>query len=105
MTKPLSLYDFKNWLSEQGDISNFFSIDRRSEQEPHPYAKHIGKEVMPKVSERKIIQRIETEEEVEVIVEEFMEEGGTIIDFVEKNVLVEVGSGTFLIPRFCVEIK
>jgi len=107
MNKPLSLYEFKDWLAKQPDMEAFFEIGTRNEQaEPDKkYERYIGREVMPKVSQQKLLQRIETEEDVNDIIDEFMESGGTVADVEGKNVLVETESGMFSIPRFCVTLK
>jgi transcription antitermination factor NusG len=97
----LSLHDFKNWLAGQKDLSDFFNIGLDKED---PYERFIGKEVQPKVSEQKILERIETEDDPEIIVSEFMDTGGTILTVDGKKVQIEVDSGTFFLPRFCVRV-
>jgi len=99
--RPLSIKDFKNWLSEQQGVSEFFNI-----KEPeNPLEKYIGKEVRPKVSESKLLQRIETDDDPETLVQEFVTDGGTVLSVEGKRVNVEVESGEFSIPRFCVRIR
>lgn len=100
--RPLSLKDFKNWLAEDKDLTDFFNIGREPED---PYERFIGKAVRPKVSEKKLLERIETEDDAESLVVEFVEEGGTILAVEEKRVHIEVESGSFYIPRFCVKIQ
>lgn len=100
--KHLSLHDFKKWFVEQKDMSDFFSIglDRES-----PYEEYIGKEVRPKVSDTKLLERIETEDDAEVLVDEFIENGGSVLSIEDKKIQIEVESGSFYIPRFCVRIR
>src|SRR5688572_18497240 len=99
--RPLSLRDFKNWIAEQKDLSEFFNIGREIED---PNEKYVGKAVRPKVGEQKMLERIETEDDPESVVREFAEEGGTILAVDGKRVQIEVESGTFFLPRFCVKI-
>jgi hypothetical protein len=101
-TNRLSLHEFKKWFSEQKDMSNFFNIGLDRED---PNDKFIGKEVKSKVSDQKLLERIETEDDPDILVAEFLETGGTILAVEEKKVHVEVESGTFFIPRFCVKVK
>ncbi len=102
MNKPLSISDFKNWLSEQQGMSEFFNIGKGSED---PDEQYIGHEVRSKVSEQKLLEKIETDEDAEQLVQEFLTEGGTVLAIEGKRVTVEVESGEFVIPRFCVKIK
>lgn len=99
--KPLSQHDFKNWLSSQNDLKEFINISRDIED---PNEKFIGVAVKSKVGEQKLLSKIETEEDPEILVNEFIEEGGTILSVDDKKVQVEVDSGVFYIPRFCVKI-
>lgn len=99
--RPISLQDFKHWLSDQKDVSEFFVGNEMSSD---PYEKYIGKAVGPKVSKNKIQERMETSDDPEQLLEEFFEEGGTILGVEGKNVSIEVESGEFSVPRFCVKI-
>lgn len=101
----LSLQDFKNWISEQKDLSSFFNIGLDKDQEKDSrYEKYVGKTIGSKVGKSKLLERIESDGDCEALVDEFLEEGGTILSVNEKKVLVEVESGEFHIPRFCVKI-
>lgn len=99
--RRLSLQDFKDWMSEQKDLSNFFNIGIDPES---PYDKYIGKSIQSKVSKNKLMERIETDGDAETLVDEFLEEGGVLLSVEEKKVLVETESGEFYLPRFCVKI-
>lgn len=99
--RRLSVHDFKNWLSGQKDLSEFFNIGLDKDD---PNEKFIGKAARPKVSEQKLLERIETEDDPESIVMEFVENGGTVLTVEGKKVQIEVESGTFYIPRFCIKI-
>lgn len=103
MTKrPLSVSDFKKWISEQKDLSDFFNIGLDKED---PKEKYIGNGVRSKVGEKKLLERIETEDDHETVVREFLEDGGTLLSIEPKKVQIEVESGTFYIPRFCVKVQ
>lgn len=101
--KPLSLKEFKHWLSEHQDgLSEFFNINREQTDEEDEF---VGKEVRSKVGETKLLERISTEDDPVQLVQEFLESGGTILAVEGKKVSIEVESGEFTIPRFCVRIK
>ena len=101
--KQISLEDFKNWLYEQKDINKFMSLDKSSSYDD-PNEEFIGKECKTKVSEKKILEKIETEEDKELLARDFIEEGGFIISTEGKKLQIEVDSGVFKIPKFCVKI-
>lgn len=105
--KPsFSLFEFKNWLSTQGDLSDFFNISSENSADEQPNDRFIGHSVIVKVSERKLLEKIETEEgDVNDLVQDLVENGGVIIGSDGKNLLIEVESGSFYLPRFCVRIK
>lgn len=100
--KRLSLQDFKNWISEQKDLSNFFNLGVEKED---PTDKYIGKSVCTKVGKQKLMEKIETDLDAEQLVDEFIEEGGTILAIEDRRVQIEVDSGEFYVPRFCVKLR
>ena len=100
--KPLSLKDFKNWFSEQKDMSEFFNICKEPED---PDARFIGKKARPKVSEGKLMDKIVTDDYPEELVLEFMSDGGKILAIEGKMVYIETDSGQFQLPRFCIRVK
>lgn len=100
--KPMSLQGFENWFSEQKDMKDFFNVNRNVED---PNEKYIGNHCRSKVSEQKLLQKIETEDEAEVLVNEFLEEGGTVLIIEGKRIQIEVESGTFSVPLFCVKVR
>lgn len=103
--KPLSLPDFKNWLSSHQDmkaLSEFFSISR---DEIDPNEKYVGCPARAKVSEQKLLERVETDDDAEALINEFVENGGTVVGVDGKMFEIEVESGTFSIPRFCLKLK
>ncbi len=102
--KYLNLHDFKNWLVEQKDLSDFFNVGLDKED---PNETYIGNEVRTKVGEEKLLDRIEADEnlDVELLVREFIEDGGTVLSIEDKMIQIEVESGSFYVPRFCVKIR
>jgi hypothetical protein len=91
MSRPnFSLDDFKKWMKDHGD----FSLDhfkRRSIE---------GTLVESKISSRKLAEKIIVEEgELHEIVVDFKENGGTVMEVNDRNLLVKVELGLFYIPR------
>jgi hypothetical protein len=101
LNKRISLQDFKNWIAEQKDLSSFFNLGIDQES---PYDKYVGKSVRTKVGKNKLMEKVHTDSDAETLIDEFMEEGGTIITVEEKRIQIEVESGEFSLPRFCVKI-
>jgi len=99
--KRISLQDFKNWITEQKDLSSFFTLGIEQE---NPYDKYVGKSVRTKVSKNKLMEKVDSESDAESLIDEFIEEGGTILTVEEKRIQIEVESGEFYLPRFCVKI-
>lgn len=102
--KPMSLNDFKDWLENQQDLGGIFNLNRNKIVEDEN-DKFIGKHCKSKVSERKLLEKMETDDVVEELVEEFLTNGGTILATDGKQLHIEVDSGEFYLPRFCVKIK
>ena len=102
MTKQRSINDFKNWLSEQNGMSEFFNINKNLEDSNEKY---IGQPVRAKVSEGKLLERAKTNQDVVQIVQEFVEDGGVVLSVEGKKVNIQVESGELALPRFCVKIK
>ena len=98
MSRHFSVQDFKEWISEQEDVSDFFEID-------HTEDKFSGKSVKSKVGKNKLLERIEADKDHELLVEEFLKQGGTVIVVEDKRVQIETDSGEFYLPRFCVKIR
>lgn len=98
--KIINFKEFKNWINEQ-DLGNYFNIGLDKED---PDEKYVGTVAQSKVSEKKLLERVETDEDPVTIIREFLEEGATIIAIEPKKITLEVESGTFTIPRFCVSM-
>jgi hypothetical protein len=99
--RPLSLSDFKDWMSNQNGMSEFFNIKEQEDASQ----KYVGNRVRPKVSESKLIEKIETDDDPYGVVREFIDCGGSVLAIEGKLVHIEVDSGEFSLPRFCVKIK
>jgi hypothetical protein len=83
-----SLNDFKKWMANQKPV-------------PRKKTDLIGIKVESKLSPKRLIKKIDTEDgNIRHLAREFYHYGGTIIDVDRDNILVEVDSGTFHIPRF-----
>ena len=98
MDEPASLKDFKDWF-EKKDLSEFL-VGRHN-----PNSKYIGKLATAKVSEKKLMEKIETESDAAQLVSEFVYHGGKVLAFEGLQAQIETPSGKFSIPRFCIKIK
>ena len=99
-----SLHEFKNWLSKQSDMNEFFDLSSRTSGS-RPGDEMIGCEVYAKVSMKKLMERCEPEGgDAEALIEDLVENGGMVLAVEGKNLLVEVETGSFYIPRFCVRL-
>ena len=89
-----SLQDFKQWMSHQKDQPTKSSHHERL----------VGLRVESKVSAKRLLHKICAEEgEVEELAKEFKRDGGVILEVDDNhNLLIEVDSGSFTIPRFFV---
>jgi hypothetical protein len=104
--KPsFSLNEFRSWLSEQKDLTDFFDISNRVGAD-RPGDDMVGCEVYTKVSNKKLLERIQSEgADPELLIEDLVENGGMILAVDGKDLLIEVETGSFYLPRFCVKIK
>jgi hypothetical protein len=91
MSRPsFSLDDFKKWMKNHGDFS-INKLERRSVE---------GTFVEAKISARKLAEKIIVEEgELEQIVIDFQENGGTVMEVNDRNLLIKVDTGLFYIAR------
>jgi hypothetical protein len=98
MGRNFSLDGFKKFISEQDEtLSNFFDVKEEENS-------LVGKQVFSKVSSKKLLEKIDAEQgKPETLVNDFIENGGTINDTKDKTLLIEVNSGVFYIPRFFVK--
>jgi len=109
MRRPnFSMNEFKDWLSKQEDMKKFFDLNEEEEvRVAKPKNKFLGKEVVAKMSRNKLEETIEPQEadaDIDQLLDELMETGGVITGINGRNLVIEVESGTFQMPRFCVKI-
>jgi len=91
-----SLDDFKKWMEGQDAESNEVSAEQGM----------IGSEVQSKINLKKLLSKINVEDgNEEELSQEFSEHGGTVVDCVNKNFLIEVKSGNFYLNSRYVELK
>lgn len=103
--QKFSIDNFKNWLSKQDGMDNFFSLSESDEVQEDPRTKFLGRLVEAKVSREKIEETIEVDSGTsDEVIKEFMENGGTISDIAGRNLFIEVANGSFYLPRFCVKV-
>ncbi len=97
MNKNFSLDDFKKWMSSD-----------QNENKKSPFSKSsefIGEAVVSKIGYNKLVRKAESKKgELEDVCQEFVDDGGRVIQVKENKVLVEVSSGSFYIHRIFVEI-
>lgn len=95
----ISLDDFKKWIEEESkqDCSIEEDLDNLDDD-------YNGREVVSKISLRKIHLKAEVDEGYsEEVCLDFFENGGKIIDIVDDNFLIEVQSGLLYIKKSYVE--
>lgn len=93
---PFSLNDFKKWMSEQKE--NLFKRTSKASD-------LVGHVVESKLSLKKLITKMDPDQGyLQEMAKEFRQHGGTILEIEQNNLLVEVRSGTFRIPKFFVRI-
>lgn len=87
-----SLQDFKKWMDNQND------------QPKSRHAHLIGIHVESKLGTKRLVNKITLAEgDVDELAKEFKRDGGVILEVDEEcNLLIEVDSGTFTIPRYFV---
>lgn len=87
---PFNFSDFKKWMGNQQDAKSKSNM--------------IGLQVESKVTYKRLLSRIETEDgEIEEVAKDFKKNGGTITEVNGHNVLIEVDSGSFMIHRMYVK--
>jgi hypothetical protein len=95
MRQHLSLDDFKKWMEQQEQVQT---------EATEPVAENSGYEVQSKIPLKRLRSKIEIEDgDEDEVCEDFLENGGTVIDTDGKRLMVEVDSGSFCIHRMYVE--
>ena len=103
MKKKLSVNDFTNWIAQQKDMSILNSTESKKAKMESANSL-VGKTVFLKVSSKKFYEKAELQdgENDKKVFHEFKQQGGEVIEYVGKNLLIKTDSGTFLLPRFCI---
>lgn len=95
----ISLDDFKKWIEEESKQN--YRIEEDSENQNDDY---IGRDVVSKISLKKIHLKVEVDEGyAEEVCMDFYKNGGKITDVVEDNFLIEVASGSLYVKKSYVE--
>lgn len=90
-----SLNDFKKWMASQTD---------KPSRKSRNHAEIVGTMIESKISVKRLISKMIVDEgDTRELAEEFKEHGGVILDSdKDENLLIEVDSGTFSLPKFFV---
>lgn len=97
-----SANDFRDWLSNQSGVNEFCDMNSRSS---HVFEEVIGCEAHTKISFNKLMQKCESEDEdLDVMIEEFVLDGGKIVATEGRKFKIEVESGAFYVPRSFVQV-
>lgn len=87
---PFDVGNFKKWMKNQPDVSSKSNI--------------VGLQVESKVTLKKLLTRIDTQNGIlEQVAKDFKKSGGVITEVDGQNVLIEVDSGSFIIHRMYVK--
>lgn len=100
--RQFTLQEFKSWLSNQKDTSKFFNLSVEAQDQ---YDEYVGRAVKPRVCENKMLAKIKCDDDPQTLIQEFIENGGEVVSVDNKEAYIEVNSGNFYLPRFCVKIK
>ena len=87
---PFNLSHFKRWMEHKQDAKGRPNM--------------VGLQVESKVTYKKLLSRMETQEgEMEEVAKDFKKNGGIIAEVNGHNVIIEVDSGSFIIHRMYVK--
>ena len=102
LSPGFSIYQFKKWLDENESWLPTLNLNKIETD----VDKTLGSPVYPKVSDSKILERMDDMNgaKKEVFLTEF-KSAATVLKSYGKRVTVLTESGTFSIPRFCVNIE
>jgi hypothetical protein len=87
-----SLNDFKKWMSHQPS------------QKKHHRHELIGFQVESKIGIKRLVTKMETtdENDIQEMAKDFKQYGGIVLEAHQDNLLIEVDSGCFTIPKYFV---
>jgi hypothetical protein len=102
LSPGFSIYQFKKWLDENESGLPTLNLNKIETD----IDKTLGLSVCPKVSDSKILERMENMDgaKKEVFLTEF-KSAATVLKSYGKRVTILTESGTFSIPRFCANIE
>jgi hypothetical protein len=87
---PFDFGNFKKWMKKQPDVSSKSNM--------------VGFQVESKVTFKKLLSRIDTQDGIlEDVAKTFKKSGGIIKEVDGNNVLIEVDSGSFIIHRMYIK--
>lgn len=93
--RNFNLDDFKKWIDEQEESDSSLRKNEYSE----------GDIVKSTIPFKKLVNRINEESgNRKSICKEFYMNGGTVVSFDSKNLIIEVDSGSFAINKLYVEL-
>jgi len=95
-----SIYQFKKWLDENNNGLPTLDLNKPELD----IDRTLGSPVYPKVSDTKIIERMEDNDTDKATLLAEFKINATVLKNYGKRVTILVESGTFSIPRFCVKI-
>ena len=90
---PFSLNDFKKWMENQPE---------KPTKKSHQHVELVGMQVESKIGIKRLMSKMIVDEGVkEELSEDFKQHGGVVLDCdKDKNLLIEVDSGTFTLPKY-----
>jgi len=83
-----NINEFKKWMKDYPEDGS-----------PSMRSKYAGIRVVAKASVDKMINHVETEEDDYEVLEDFVENGGIIVEDDGGRFLVEVETGRFMLPK------
>jgi hypothetical protein len=90
-----SLNDFKKWMASQTD---------KPTRKSRNHAEIVGTMIESKIGVKRLMSKMLVDEgDVRELAEDFKEHGGVVVDSDKDEILlIEVDSGTFMLPKFFV---
>lgn len=93
--------DFKKWMDTQKEDVGSLSRPSKSSR----FNEMVGKSVYPKLSGKRLATRMTVEEgDLAELVKDFRKNGGKVIRVDEQILIIEVGGGSFGIPKYFVTL-
>lgn len=88
-----SLNDFKKWMASQTD---------KPTRKSRNHSELVGTMVESRVGVKRLVNKMTVDDgEARELAEDFKNHGGVVVDSdKDENLLIEVDSGTFMLPKF-----